>query len=223
MNISAINCTPIKPQSFGMNCDGEGTQEVNLKKAPVSYDTLLKTADEFESNYIASSDVKTPGQIATSVGLLGIKTFAVGAAAATLMASLSGGKIPNTAINGLKNVSKGLINTSQKLAEANTGKLGKVRSVAAKGIAGAEKYAHAFYNKVIAKGTEGDIAKQFSRLVGLAVAANAVPAACKIDNNNDGISDITQRSQSIYDTTKTNCNKLVEGASLFSEVASVLT
>ena len=60
-------------------------------------------------------------------------------------------------------------------------------------------------------------------LAGVVAAIAIVPAICSRDNNKDGVKDIAQKSQSAYDKFETKSSKMLEGASKFAEIVSLIS
>ena len=197
MNVSAINCTPIKPQaSFG-------------KKGEVDYKSALDLASQMSDKYVHADDIKTPTQVVASVGFAGFKTFLKGAftfaGIDTLFHGGASNFVKDTAKKGL-----GLVNTA--VTKLETGASSKVKDFALKGLKGIQTKAPELAGKV-----------KLPVLAGLVSMAALVPAICTRDNNGDGIKDIAQKSQSAYDTFDKKTTGLMGGVSDIAQLAQILS
>ncbi len=200
MNVSAINCTPIKPQaSFG------SSREDNYKQA-------LELASRMSDEYVAADDIKTPGQILASVGFAGFKTFLKGAFTfAGIDTLFKGGAtsfVKSSAKKGLNLVNNAVANLEK------AGATSRVKDFALKGLKNIQNKAPELASK---------FGNKLPFLAGIASMAFLVPAICTRDNNDDGIKDIAQKSQSAYDNFDKKTSGLMNGVSEVAQLASILS
>ena len=185
MNISAVNCTPIKPQaSFGM-----ATRETDNQ-----YDKIVMAAQQLEDSFV------TPEKEDTQKSKLGVAASLAGAVLVTYM----GGRFAAAKVieafpkavpameNGLKKAS-GFI---QEKASTLAAKDGKVASTFGKIAKRAEEGARNVYKNRLDKGDGA--ATALKRLSGTAALMFGLPKIATVDGNNDGISDITQKNANAY-------------------------
>ncbi len=199
MNVSAINCTPIKPQaSFG-------------KKGEVDYKSALAIASQMSDKYVHTDDIKTPTQVVASVGFAGFKTFLKGAFTFAGIDTLFHGGASGAIKSGAK---KGLDFVNKAVTKLETSASSKVKDFALKGLKGIQKMAPKCAEK---------FGNKLPFLAGLASMAILVPAICTRDNNGDGIKDIAQKSQSAYDTFDKKTTGLMGGVSDIAQLAQILS
>ena len=222
MNVSAVNCTPIKPSvSFSAN-QGD-------------YEKVAGLTDQLTDSYVNANDIKTPGQVVASVGAAGLKAFASGAIAAGLIAGLF-----KTAPNKLQSVLKTGSNKAKSLAASlsdDAAKHAKVKKPLGKVIGKAEQIARNTYKKLfnpdartIVEGMADDVVKEisannvraFQKLGGAVSAAAIVPNILARDNDGDGVKDIVQKSQSAYCRVEEKNKNLTTNLAAMAELASIL-
>ncbi len=193
MNVSSINCTPIKPQvAFGM-----ATEE--------NYRNALESAKQMNDTFVESNDIKTPLQTVAAVGFAGLQTFIKGAATFALVDKITKGNVSKFIKNTGKSTVKVLNNVSNSL---KGGASNKARTLIA---AGSDKIASAI--KTVGKNVKLPV------LAGVAAMAALVPVICSRDNNEDGVKDIAQKSQSAYKAADKKMNKLVDDTSTITKLA----
>lgn len=192
MNVSSVNCTPIKPQvAFGM-----ATVE--------NYNSALKSAKQMNDSFVESSDVKTPLQTLAAVGFAGLQTFIKGAGTFAILDKITKGGVGKFVKNTGKSTVKVLNNVSASLKK---GASSKVKTLIA---AGSDNLAKTITN--VGKNVKLPV------LAGIAAMAALVPVICSRDNNNDGIKDIGQKSKSAYDYVDKKMNKLVSDTSIIAKL-----
>ncbi len=222
MNVSAVECTPIKPQvSFG-----ESDEEHKLH----NYE---KFADEVSDEFVNSSNVKKPVSAAISILLAGMLAFATGKVLAQKVAVIAEKfklNLPEMFDKFLKTISKKATEIAGKLENKNPATaFDKFKNLAGKAIAGGEKTARELYKKVAYGGPEiaEDVAvkqaQAFANLGGMVGIATAFPSVVSKDSNDDGVADILQRGQNAYTGAKTKMGQLMEKAGKFSELVDLLT
>ncbi len=222
MNVSAVNCTPIKPTvSFGAE-RGE-------------YEKVAGLTDQMTDSYISANDIKTPGQVVASVGAAGVKAFASGAIAAGLIAGLFKGA-PTKLQGALKAGSKKVRCVAANLTD-DAAKHAKVKKPVGKAIAKAEEIARSAYKKFInadvrsltddmaddvAREINANATRGFQKLGGALSTAAIVPAILTRDNDGDGVKDLVQKSQSAYDKVDSKNRELTNNLAAMAELASIL-
>ena len=65
--------------------------------------------------------------------------------------------------------------------------------------------------------------KALAIITGIVSLLAFIPMICKRDNNNDGVADLVQKSQSAYEKTNSNCSKIIDGVSCVSELAQLIS
>ncbi len=214
MNVSAVNCTPIKPQaSFGRN-DFEN-----------DYSNAKTKVADFQQNLVDSDDIKSPAGIALSVAASVAGIYAVGKFAGGSIASMFK-SAPVKFESTLKKGSEFVQKKAQTLTtDMNPGKLNKAKNFAGKAISKTEELARKGYKKIAYSGIADDIVnperanKAFKNAAGAATVAAVVPQIIRKDSNDDGVKDIMQKSQNAYIGAQSKVNNL----SALGELISVLS
>lgn len=215
MNISAINCTPIKPQaSF------KGLQDAD-------YDKVLLLTSKVNDEFVPSDDVKSPAAALLSIGLAGLLAFASGKKIGSLI-SRCAKKAPDMLDKAVQNSGKVVDAAKTKLTSNTSGKLGKVRELSADLIGKVQGAVSKGYNKIANFGLKegADIATQkanaFNNVIGCASLATVLPTIFAKDSNDDGVSDILQRGQNAYTGTKSKIDGMYHKATVLSELAEIV-
>lgn len=215
MNISAVNCTPIKPQaSF------KGENEFD-------YDKILAATTKVNDEFVNSEDVKSPLAAAISLGIAGVLAFASGKQLGSLFSKFVK-KAPDYLDDVVAKSGKYVNIAKEKLATTNTGKVAKVRNLASKGLGFVQSKASTAYEKIANFGLhEGaDIvakkANAFNNVAGCIGLASVFPTVLKRDTNEDGVSDILQKSHNAYTGTKTKMDGVFEKAGVLAELAQII-
>lgn len=191
------------------------------------YNRAIDLAEDFEDKFVNSDDIKGPGAVALSVGAAGGKTFLKTVATVFALDKVSSNKISELFEKGLKTVSKGAQGLSGKMIKSEGKKMSKVANTLGEFVKKAEGSLKGVYNKIATVTKDG--IKTHSASKGLAVVAGIasilafVPAICKRDNNEDGIPDLVQKSQSAYDKTNNKCSKILDGANCLTEIAQLVS
>lgn len=214
MNISGVNCTPLKP-AFTSN-----------QEEDAQYTNFLNATDKLEDSLVLSSNIKSPIQTVAAVGL------------ATVVAFISGRKIAGVITNFAKNAPTQLENALKKGADFVKTKAeglnidnpanitDKLKNKTGKLLVSAEKTGRNAYRKFANAGLkEGALRADnaFKNLAGVITVASVIPSTCKKDTNEDGVADIAQRNQNVYTGTKSKCGDMVNSASKIAEAISMLT
>lgn len=214
MNISGVNCTPLKP-AFTSN-----------QEEDAQYTNFLNATDKLEDSLVLSSNIKSPIQTVAAVGL------------ATFVAFISGRKIGTLITNFAKNAPTQLENALKKGADFVKTKAeglnidnpanitDKLKNKTGKLLISAEKTGRNAYRKFANAGLkEGALRADnaFKNLAGVLTVASVIPQTCKKDTNEDGVADIAQRNQNVYTGTKSKCGDMVNSASKIAEAISILT
>lgn len=194
MNVSAINCTPIKPQvSFG------NEQE--------NYERALYIAKDLTDEYVRADDIKNPFQVMLSITAAAGKSFLQGASTFLGLDLISKGAVSN----GIKKAGKKVVNSLERAAV----KIGDSSAVK-KGVSNALASAGKTIKNIGAN-------SKIPILAGIASAIAIVPAICSRDNDGDGVKDIVQKSQSAYDKFENDSSKMLHGVSQVAELVSLLS
>ena len=194
MNVSAINCTPIKPKvSFGN--DGQS-----------DYTKIAQQAEAIRDEYVSADRLKSPAGVVASVAACGLKAFASGAILASLVAGLAKGA-PTKLQGALKKGSQGIRNFAAGLGD-DAAKHARIKKPIGKAISKVEEVARNAYKKVINPNTDAitaDMAdnvvskihaqnnRALQKMAGIATAAAVLPAATTVSKDGDNIPDILQK------------------------------
>ena len=215
MSISAVNCTPIKPNaSFG---------------SKEKYEQINDSLEKLNEQYVKASDIKRPAAVGASVALAALTTYA-GARGITNFATSKlaprAGEVVEThlksAADKVKNKAQELIGTPKEET------LSSVKQFAGKAVEKLEAGARSIYKTVAYSGISKELQnpdrarKALGNVVGTGAAVAATADICTIDSNDDGVSDILQKSQNVYTGAKTTFQNAFDTVSVISEVAQVL-
>ena len=226
MNISAINCTPIKPQASFKG-------ERNLKFEDREFDSFMELSDKLDGEFVHSDNIKKPIAVVASIGLAGLTAFVFGGKIVGLarraFPELTNPESTKYFENYIKKGADKVKSFATNLQES-TGKGEKFKKFAGKKIEQAEDLAKSAYKKITNIGlknvpqNEGDIAaKKLENLGGAVSTAFFVPNALKADANEDGVADISQRGQNAYTGTKQEINRSVEKFNVIGDLVDILT
>ncbi len=229
MNISAVNCTPIKPQTFGNNI----TEETE------KYNQIEKFTDGIMDEFVASEEtdkksfIKKPIAAAASVGLAALLAYASGRLAANKLAEVLKTvhvDLPGVMDNSLRKVSGKMKDTAAKLLSENPAtKSAKVKNVLSKAISGSESIANKAYKKIAyTKVLSGDTAeiirtKAFGNIGGVLGVSTILPTVCSKDNDENGVADILQLGQNAYTGTRTKMTDLLNNVGKMGDLVTLLT
>lgn len=245
MNISAVNCTPIKPQ-------------VAFKEQKVDYEKLHTLATDLDNQSVNPHDVKKPIAVLLSLAALAGVSYAGGVKAAK-GASILYEKISNVISKFKGEVAEGTKEVAQKaqLGEVIESGLKKLYSIADFGIeklrtvpseevtvltkkqmnrnaipsllkSGLE-FAKNIYKKVayglIPKGVDGAerAQKAFENVAGAVGLATVFPAIARRDADGDGVKDIMQKSQNAYTAKAEQSREIISNMGLIGDVIESLT
>lgn len=219
MSISAVNCTPIKPQvSF------KGDNQTKTKGLP-DYDTVLSLTDKVNDEFVQSSDIKSPVTAAVSIGLAALVAFATGKKIGNLVSKIAT-KAPDTLVNTATKGGQELSKLANSLKGADSGKLAQAKKLTGKVLGSAHKYMSKAYHSIasigIEKGANPTNANTFSNIFGIAGLATIFPTVVTKDSNGDGVKDILQKGQNAYTGTKSKMNGALEKARVLSELAEAV-
>lgn len=199
MNVSAVNCTPIKPSvSFG-----------NESK-DFDYAQAARQAEAIKDEYVSADRLKSPAGVVASVAACGLKAFASGAVLASLFAGIAKGA-PTKLQGALKKGSQGIRKVAADLSD-DAVKHAKVKKPIGKAISKVEQIARNAYKKVIkpdvrevADDLADDVANKLKkeinenntnalrRIGGIITTAAVLPAATTISNDGDEVPDMLQK------------------------------
>ena len=229
MNISAVNCTPIKPQTFGNIISDEYQKLCKLE------DFSDGVIDEFVASeqQDKKTNIKKPLAAAASVGLAGLLAFASGRLAANKIAEVLKSAhvdLPGVMDNSLRKVSGKMKDTASKLLSENPAtKSAKAKNVLSKVISTTENvakkgYKKIAYSRVLAEDTAEVIkSKAFANMGGALGVATILPTVCSKDNDENGVADILQIGQNAYTGTKTKMSDMLNNVGKLSDLVSILT
>ena len=200
MSISAINCTPIKPQASFGNAQGVDEAQKVLELSRQLNDSFKKEGEE--------PTVKHPAQTALSILGAAATMFALGKGAGKgAVAVLK--KVPDS-VKG--NVSK-YADDAVNFVKTHASKLPKVHQN--KVTTAVSNFAKTAYNSAkttVMKNPE----KSFTTAAGVLAAATLVPKISKADANNDGIADIAQKNINAYQSA-------FKTAEIFADMVSAIS
>lgn len=188
MSISAINCTPIKPQaSFG---SAQGVDE-----AQKVLELSKQLNDSFASGTRCNGDcdeekVTNKNPIQTTISVLGAcaTMFALGKGAGKGVVALAK-KVPASAKENILNTGKKAVSViSEQVAKLPKNE--KVSTILSNTVGKAFNRA----KDVVMKNPE----KSFTTAAGVLAASTLVPAITTADGNKDGVADIAQNNINAY-------------------------
>ncbi len=227
MNISATNCTPIKPQaSFGGN--EKGNSHIDKELPSDEYTRTIIIADKANEDLVNSDSIKKPIAAAASVALAGLVAFVSGKKIAQVATSVCK-TLPTTVENTLKKSSSIVQEKASKLASESSGKLAKAKNITGKALKKTEEFARKGYTKIAYSGIADNVVnperanKAFQNVVGAATVAATVPVVCSKDSDGNGVADLMEKTTNAYAGTTKKCSSAVQGASQIAELISELT
>ena len=218
MAISAINCTPIKPQvAFG-------------NSAQEQFDEINDISDKINDKIVNSDDIKKPVAVAASVALAGLTSWA---GARALTSAVTSKFLPKAGVyveTGLKTAANAVKSGADKFAQVTPEKklsLATVKKYTGKAVASIEEGARNIYKKVAYSGIDEKVVnperanKALANAAGAGAATITVADICTKDSNGDGITDIMQKSQNAYTGAKTQYGNAFETVGVLSEIAQM--
>ena len=206
MSISAINCTPIKPQaSFG---SAQGVDE-----AQKVLELSKQLNDSFASGTRCNGDcdeekVTNKNPIQTTISVLGAcaTMFALGKGAGKGLVALTK-KVPASAKENILNTGKKAVSViSEQVAKLPKNE--KVSTILSNTVGKAFNSAKA----VVMKNPE----KSFTTAAGVLAATTLVPSIATADGNKDGVADIAQNNINAYASA-------FKKAEIFSDMINALS
>lgn len=207
MNVSAINCSPIKPQvSFG---------DADVDKAKKVLSLSRDLDDSFAKKDEEGNNIKSPLHTAISVGGAVASMFALGLGIGKLgyRANAKFGLVQKGK-NAIGKVSNFVKNKAPKLhIKAPVIKEGSFINKAKNVADDAVKYVKSTTGKLVEKhGAE----KVFATGTGLAAVATLVPDIITVDKNKNGVADIAEKKINAYEGA-------LSSARIFSEIVTTLS
>ena len=206
MSISAINCTPIKPQtSFGSAQGVDEAQKVlELSRQLNDSFTCSKCSDgDCDSEKVTN---KNPLQTAISVLGACATMFALGKGAGKGVVALAK-KVPASAKENILNTGKKAAAAISEQA-AKLPKNEKVSTILSNTVGKAFNRA----KDVVMKNPE----KSFTTAAGVLAATTLVPSIATVDGNKDGVADIAQNNINAYASA-------FKKAEIFSDMINALS
>lgn len=188
MSISAINCTPIKPQaSFGSAQGVDEAQKV-LELSRQLNDSF--TCSNCSNGDFDNEKVTNKHPLQTAISVLGAcaTMFALGKGAGKGVVALAK-KVPASAKENILNTGKKAVSAISEQA-AKLPKNEKVSTILSNTVGKAFNSAKA----VVMKNPE----KSFTTAAGVLAASTLVPAITTADGNKDGVADIAQNNINAY-------------------------
>ena len=250
MNISAINATPIKPQSF--------------KGVESNYKQLHSLSNELQADCVDSNDIKKPLAIAASLGALVTMAYASGKTSAKAGSVVF--DMIQDAFNKVKTKGKDVANevkdeAKEAVKKANLGEVfetglrkaasfvsenvAKLRTVADEGVELTKTqkiknkiadvvdfvvdFAKNIYKKIAYSNIPADVVgaekaeQAFENVAGAVSVATVVPEVLSRDADGDGVRDILQKSQNAYTRSEERFGHLTQDISTFGEIVKSLT
>ncbi len=175
----------------------------------VDYQKALEITSRMNDEFVSKDDIKTPGQVVASVGFASAKTFFNGAVAYSAVDKIFKGGVSNVINSAGK---KGLNFINNAVTNLEKGASSKVKDFAIKCL----KQVKTKVPKIAAR-------VKLPVLAGILAIGAMVPSICSRDNNDDGIKDIAQKSQSAYDNFEKKSQNLISGASDFASLMQILS
>ena len=217
MSISAINCTPIKPNvSFG-------------KSEEEKFDEISSYSDKINDQFVKSSDIKKPAAVAASVAIAALTVYAGAKGITSLVTSKIAPKAGETVEKYLQTGANTVKAKAESLSNAGVDEsLTTVKKYAGKALGAIENGARNLYKAVAYSGIPKEVTnperanKALSNGIGTGAAAATIADICTVDSNSDGISDIMQKSQNVYTGAKTSYGSAFEVVNVLSDIAQVL-
>ena len=252
MNISAINCTPIKPQVKFGNVEDNHRQ-------------LHDIADEYTTEAVDGKDIKRPLAIVASLAALAGVAYGGGKKAASLASNVYKAAIKPTVKNVGDDVAKaakeGADDVAKAVKDSNLGVviengLKKASKIATTGIAKLKidpqqttvlskkdiiknktadilekglNLAKAGYKKIAYSGIADDVVgadraqKAFENVAGAVGLATVVPEIISRDANEDGVKDILQKSQNAYTSTEEKIGQVAKDLGTVTDIVQMFT
>lgn len=219
MQINAINSMNFK----GYNSEIIDIPQEDFEVVPYDVDADIdkfEKATELTKQLVESKDMKKPIEAAVAIGYAAAKTFVGGFATASFIDGRFKTNKPSELFEkGLKQVSKGMKQVSGSLLSSDGKRISSLAKFAGSMLDKAEGLAKTAY-KAISKN---------SATRGLAMIAGGLsllaffPALLKKDDNEDGVADIMQKSQSVYTQGADKMNQVKEKAGVLAELVQVLS
>lgn len=210
MSISAINCSPIKPQvSFG---SASGVDEAN---------TVLQLSRELNDSFKKGDnpEIKSPVQTTAAVIGAGLTMFALGKGAAKGITKVVKA-IPKDAVSGIipEFVKKDAVKVANDVANTVKDKLnklpkGKVYNVLDSTVGNTGRYIKRVATEVINK---NGLEKTLANASGLVAATTLAPAIVSADANDNGIADIAEKNINAYSSAVSQAEKIATMVSILA-------
>ena len=212
MNVSAVNCTPIKPKvSFG-----------NEQDAFSDAQKVLDLSKQLSDNFQKGEDPQQKTKAQTAISVLGAlaTTFVLGKVAADKIITAfpnmltKVGTGAKTVVNKAKTVKVPNFVKNVKVPEKVRSGFGKV--VANPVVKKATNFAGSAASKATTYLKTQSPEKLFTNGAGIASMIALGSKISKVDGNNDGVADIAQENISAY-------RSFAQNAGIFTEIVSALS
>ena len=202
-----------------------------------TYKVTSDKVKDITDKYIEKDNIKTPGQIAFSMALIGLKTFICGAGVAALLAAVCK-TAPGKTQKALKTAADTIADFAKRPIENPTKKLPKFINFEKRVIGKAEGFARKAYKNVICRGfdaipedatekikkeiTDANNLKAFTRLGGFTALGALTPSLLTRDKNGDGVHDIVQKAQKKSEQLDSKFNTFGEDVLAMTQLASLI-
>lgn len=215
MQTSAISPMNFRGYEYSIDQEDIDYREPDIINLETELDKFDKAA-ELSTKLVDSKDVKSPFAAVLAITYAGIKSFVKGAGTVLTLEKFTGGKISGAFEKGLKKGS----NTIKTFADKMTSKEGaKVIGHLGKAFEGGRKIAVNTYKKL----SRGSSTRGLAFITGIITAASLLPGILKRDTNKDGVADIMQKSQNVYDKRCKTLDEVSEKTTVLTEMVQLLT
>lgn len=196
-----------------------GSDEFIPKTIDINSDIeKMDKAEGLVNKLVDSEDIKGPFAAITSVIFAGAKTFAHGAGVALGIDTLFKQGPSRLFEKGLK-FGAGKTGAIVETLKHNNGKLKSIANRAGNLLDNIEYRASNIYQKI----SKNSTTKGLAVISGVIATLTFLPALLKRDNNEDGVSDIMQKSQNAYTQSAQKLDKLQEKAGIVAELVELVS
>lgn len=192
--------------------DFEDSEILDLETEIDKFDKVA----ELSTKLVDSKDVKSPLAAVAAISYAAIKSFVKGAASICGIDKVAGKRISGAFEGGLKKGSDAIKTLTNKM----TGKeSAKVLNLLGKGLENGREFAVNIYKKL----SKNNSTRGLAFCVGIVTAAALLPGILKKDGNDDGIADILQKSQNVYESNCKKLDNIAEKTGIIAEMTQLLT
>jgi|GEM_PF-6030257 len=218
MNVSAVNCTPIRPKASSF-----GSYERDR------YDEVNNLTERLNDKIVKADDLKNPIAVGASIALAMLVSYGGAKGAVSLISK----KLPAAGVyieSGLKKAAGALKSGADSLIKsAPDSKFSKIKIRTGKILGGAENFVRSAYKKIAYSGIPKEAVNPeragiaFANAAGAASALGSAAVICTADRDGDGVKDIMQKSQNVYTGAKTKYGNAMDTIGLFSEIIQTIS